>query len=426
MRQNNIGYPMWNGGTSPLIFVRYHPRTDGSLTSPIAAMRQELLMLKRMMSNEEYASYWGPRPLHAYECVRDFGAASSGANRDAMVTMGAGNFAPGDKARAEEEHKRKKNLEEYIDLQLATRAAKEGRMITVEEKVSFQQSLFMVGQAERPGPQDVNPASMSSPSEHFLSLPVNQHLAAGPSPSNYANFKAMMEVLMPIATATMNLSELILNPGGSTVKGDPELAKQEWGVYVQGEQEQMDKVFQVIYSVAYNDRGRDFINSFYFAWKQELKEVKRNRRILSTKDEEEPFDQVKRMAKKMEQREMVDILKGRREQTMRQVVQQNVTVVINHEFHPTVGIEQLQMAFQLGVFDEEYFVQSVGRMMGVPAGNILTQKQRDALKKKRLADQATELDTQLSVKSKYGENPTDGDVSGAFPKKAKKQPSGGS
>lgn len=415
---------MWNGGKSHMIFVMHPPRTDGGLTSPVNAMRQEMLMMRRMLENEEYASYWAPRPLHATEVVRDFTSTGGGGggNRDAMVTLGPGTFGPQDKQDEERLRRLRKNLEEHIDLQLATRAAREGRQLTIEEKQQFKQSLFEVGQAEKPTASDLNPAAMVSPSEHMLPLPVNQHLVGGPTPSSYSNLKDIMEILFPLAYATMNIPESIIKPGGSQVKGDPEMAKQEWDHFIKSQQEILGHMLEEIYSVCYNERGRSFINAFYRVWKEEAKALKRKSSSdLSTRDE--PFQEAKQALQRAGRTELADLLRKQRQDTMKQVVTQNVRVTIAHDYTPSVSIELLMQARQLNVFDDDYLVQSVGRLLCVPTEKILNKQQREAQKNAQVEEQASTLDTQLKVKSKYGEKPGDSDVKGAFPSPAKKQKS---
>lgn len=397
--ENNKGYPTWQGGTSSLIFVFYPPTTEGRLTSPIASMRNELLILKRSLENEEMESYWARRPLHAYETVRDVGAPG---NRDTMVTFGVGQFTNGDMNNERERYRFQKNLEAHIDLMLASRAAKQQRMVNAQEKHELQTSMYQVGDASRPAGDSV--VSQTSPTEHKISVPVNQHLVAGPPVGGYSNFTALWDVLMPIAYSTMGIPRLVMNPGSAEIQGDPALAMREWDEHIQGEQTMLNSFYEEMYSVAFYERARRYINTFYKAWKQETQDiVKRAGKELDAS--EEPFDAAAEALDKVGKREVVDLLRKDRQKQQRSVmkdlVTENVQVIFSHNHTAFQTFQDLTEAYSVDAIAEDYYVQQVGRRISAPPDQILDEKAREKQRREKLKRKTDELGAQLETQAAY-------------------------
>lgn len=416
--ENNKGYPTWFGGTTNLIFVAYPPRTDGKLTSPIATMRHHLLLLKHTLENEDYESYWARRPLVGFETVRDVGG---GGNRDTMVSFGIGQFANGDMSTEKNRYRFQKNLESQIDLMLAAKAARESRMLSVNEKLSLQQSMFAAGQAQRPEAADTNLVAFCSPSEHKIAVPVNQHMVNGPQVGSYNNFKNLWDALLPIAYATMEIPQLVMNPGGSQIKGDPQLALHEWDEHIQSEQTMLNSMFEEMYSVAYNERARRYINTFYKAWKQETRTVI-DRAGKPIDASQEPYFAAEEALKKIGKNEIVDELRRGRERELRDsmkgVVRENIRVIFSHNHTATVTFQDLNEAFSVDAITEDYFVQQVARRIGVPLEQIPDEAAREKQRKDKVKRKADETESQLKVAAKY--TPKEG---GGGPPKVPKVPS---
>lgn len=382
--ENVVGYENWSGGRDSLVFIFYPPDEEGHLRSPVWRLREQIKVLRSMMSNEEYESYWARHPLHAFETVRD---AAKALDRDARLAMGVGVFANGDLSNDKTRFQFRQNQDSIDDLVRASEAARTMRDMSQQSREEADKKRD-APVAAKPNPS-ASGVEQVSPSEHVMPVPVNQHLVAGPQVGAYGNLPHTWDRIVNEIYSTMEIPPLIADPGGAKVQGEAAIAWGEWDAHIIGEQKLLNAAYQRMFAVAYCARGRAQINAFYQAWKETSKAQSEGATVSALEPTLKKLRTLKRddLVRQLTELEASETQAAERAKRrgVKRLVQSNLSVTFFHNYTSHVPLEELRLALEADAVEEDWYVEQVAQRVHCPPGQTLSKvADRDKQRKMRL------------------------------------------
>jgi hypothetical protein len=416
--ENNLGYPLVDGSRSHMIFVRYPPTPDGRLQSPVALLRRSMTSFRHMVDDEYYAHYWRTHPLHVIKITKNIagagagGGGGAGGNVTGRETFGVGLFGNGDVENNQEAWRYQRNESEYLDWQLAQRAASEGRQLTARDKETARQSALAAQSATHEiSPQ--NPNSLVAPSDaHNIVLGVNQDMAQGPKPEGHPSLDKIRDIVMDLAFSMLNIMPQVVNPQRTKQAGsDPQTVLREWDSALQNIQQWLRPVLEECYRVAYSQYDTVFVNDFYRAFKVESDRLEQE--ALENAKKQPSYNpqstgglltrtQFEEIASRNGQTDVVRSLRKERKRTVRQMISNGLRVTFSFNHTPINTLQNLRALYDWFVINEDTFVRMAGSLNGISKDDLLLdEKAREAERKKRTDQNNKNMEAELALRSKY-------------------------